>query len=186
MALPIDAQSSKVISIGRSPDFHVALDFPIISWEHARIMMVNGGYVLEDLNSRNGTAVNQVQNKISRSVIHPQDDVFFGSLKVPVSRLLGAQGTAIGSAAFAQVALKEEAFILGRDPQCDQPLDDPLVSWHHARITRSGNTIYVEDLSSLNGTFVDGVRVSGKIEAKTGQEIELGKFHFRVKEGGQL
>ena len=186
MALPIDAQSSKVISIGRSPDSHVVLDFPIISWEHARIMMVNGEYVLEDLNSRNGTAVNQVQNKISRSVIHPQDDVFFGSLKVPVSRLLGAQGTAIGSAAFAQVALKEEAFILGRDPQCDQPLDDPLVSWHHARITRSGNTIYVEDLSSLNGTFVDGVRVSGKIEAKTGQEIELGKFHFRVKEGGQL
>jgi len=186
MPLSADTQSTKIISIGRSPDSQVVLDFPIISWEHARIVLANGEYVLEDLNSRNGTAVNQVQNKISRTVIHPNDDVYFGSLKVPASRLLAGQGTAIGSAAFEQVAVKEQAFVLGRDPQCDQPLDDPLVSWHHARITRTGNSIYVEDLSSLNGTFVDGVRVSGKIEAKTGQEIELGKFHFRVREGGQL
>src|SRR5271154_3335098 len=186
MPFPIDTQSSKVIRIGRSPDSEVVLDFPIISWEHARILRVNGDLVLEDLNSRNGTALNHVQNKISRCVIQPQDDVYFGSLKVPVSRLLGEQGTAIGAAAFRQVPVREEVLLLGRDPGCDQPLDDPLVSWHHARITKSGTALYVEDLSSLNGTFVDGVRVSGKVEVKVGQEIELGKFHFRVREGGQL
>src|SRR5271154_211454 len=186
MPFPIDTQSSKVIRIGRSPDSEVVLDFPIISWEHARILRVNGELVLEDLNSRNGTALNHVQNKISRCIIQLQDDVYFGSLKVPVSRLLGEQGTAIGAAAFRQVPVKEEVLLLGRDPGCDQPLDDPLVSWHHARITKSGTALYVEDLSSLNGTFVDGVPVSGRVEVKVGQEIELGKFHFRVREGGQL
>ncbi|WP_158752254.1 ATP-binding cassette domain-containing protein [Acidobacterium sp. S8] len=186
MPFPTETQSAKIIRIGRSPDSNVVLDFPIISWEHARILYVNGEYILEDLNSRNGTALNHIQNKISRTVVQPYDNVYFGSLKVPVSRLLAEQGTAIGSAAYEQVALKEEAFVLGRDPQCDQPLDDPLVSWHHARITKSGTRIFVEDLSSLNGTFVDGVPVSGKVEAKAGQEIELGKFHFRVLEGGQL
>jgi ABC transport system ATP-binding/permease protein len=186
MPLPIDTQSSQVIRIGRSPESEVVLDFPIISWEHARILRVNGTLVLEDLNSRNGTALNHVQNKISRSVIQPQDDVYFGSLKVPVSRLLGEHGAAMGGAAFQQVPMKDEILVLGRDPRCEQPLDDPLVSWHHARITKSGSALYVEDLSSLNGTFVDGVQVSGKVEVKIGQEIELGKFHFRVREGGQL
>lgn len=76
--------------------------------------------------------------------------------------------------------------ILGRDPKCDQPLNDPLVSWHHAQITKSDGALYVEDLSSLNGTFVDGVRVSGRTLANVGQEIELGHSHFLVREGNEL
>jgi len=186
MAISNDVQGSRVIRIGRSPDSEVVLDFPIISWEHARILRVDGDLVLEDLNSRNGTAVNNVQNKINRCVIRAEDQVYFGSLKVPVARLISGPGTAIGAAAFQQVPVREEALVLGRDPRCNQPLDDPLVSWHHARIIESGGKLYVEDLSSLNGTFVNGVKVSGKVEVAVGQEIELGKFHFRVREGCEL
>jgi ABC-type multidrug transport system ATPase subunit/pSer/pThr/pTyr-binding forkhead associated (FHA) protein/ABC-type transport system involved in cytochrome c biogenesis permease component len=184
--MPVESQAANVIRIGRSPDSEVVLDFPIVSWNHAQILRVNGDLILEDMGSLNGTALNDFENKISRSIIRPEDEVYFGSVKVPVSRLLADRGNAMGGAAFQHVAVKEEVLLLGRDPGCNQPLDDPLVSWHHARITKAGGHLYVEDLSSLNGTFVDGVKVSGKVEVKTGQEIELGKFHFHVREGGQL
>ena len=185
--MPYPAEtSSTVIRIGRSPDSQVVLDFPMISWEHARIFQSNGQYVLEDLNSRNGTAVNHINNKISQAVIQPHDDIYFGSLKVPVARLLGESHVSIGTSASEQVALKTQTVTLGRDPDCEQPLDDPIISWHHARITTAPGKVYLEDLSSLNGTFLDGIRVSGKLEVKTGQVIELGKFHFRLLEDGKL
>ena len=186
MPFPVETQASTTIRIGRSPDSQVVLDFPMISWEHARIVLVNGQYILEDLNSRNGTAVNHINNKITQVVLQPQDEIYFGSLKVPAMRLLGERQVNIGSPASAQVALKTETVVLGRDPNCEQPLDDPLVSWHHAKITKSSGKVFIEDNSSLNGTFLDGVRLTGKVEVKTGAVIELGKFHFRLLEGGAL
>jgi pSer/pThr/pTyr-binding forkhead associated (FHA) protein len=158
--MPVESQAANVIRIGRSPDSEVVLDFPIVSWNHAQILRVNGDLILEDMGSLNGTALNDFENKISRSIIRPEDEVYFGSVKVPVSRLLADRGNAMGGAAFQHVAVKEEVLLLGRDPGCNQPLDDPLVSWHHARITKAGGHLYVEDLSSLNGTFVDGVKIS--------------------------
>jgi ABC-type multidrug transport system ATPase subunit/pSer/pThr/pTyr-binding forkhead associated (FHA) protein/ABC-type multidrug transport system permease subunit len=186
MPFPVETKSSTDIRIGRNPESQVHLDFPMISWEHARILFVNGQYILEDLNSRNGTAVNHINNKITRVVIQPQDDIYFGSLKVPVARLLGERNVNIGTPVSAQVALKTETVVLGRDPKCEQPLDDPLVSWHHAKITKSAGKVFIEDTSSLNGTFLDGVRLTGKVEVKTGAVVELGKFTFRMLEGGQL
>jgi len=61
-----------------------------------------------------------------------------------------------------------------------------MVSWRHARLTRDANGILVEDLGSRNGTFVAGVRVSGKVLAKPGQEIGLGSYRFQLLEGGEL
>ena len=130
------------------------IDLPMISWEHARIFSENGEFFIEDLHSSNGTSLNQIGNKISRRRIQINDDVYLGSLKVPASRLLKGTGTAIGAPTAQPVDLQEETIILGRDPQCDESLDDPLVSWHHAKISRSGSAVFLEDLSSRNGTFL--------------------------------
>ena len=178
---------SRVIRIGRSPESDVVLDYPMISWDHARIVQQNGEYILEDLNSRNGTAVNQIQNRITRARITPQDDVYLGSFKIPASRLLQSrQRTAIGEAAFQPVTFKGDAMVIGRDPRCDQPLNYPMISWHHARLSRSAGNIFVEDLGSLNGTFVDGKRIKGRVQVQAGQAIGLGSFRFQLTEGGEL
>jgi pSer/pThr/pTyr-binding forkhead associated (FHA) protein len=42
---------------------------------------------------------------------------------------------------------------LGRDPQCDVPLDFPMISWRHARLARAPEGILVEDLGSRNGSL---------------------------------
>ena len=177
---------SRVISIGRSPESDIVLDYPMISWEHARIVERNGQYILQDLNSRNGTAINEIQNRITEAVILPEDDVYLGSFKIPASRLLLDRGTAVGEAAYQPVAFAHDSIVIGRDPACEQPLDYPMISWHHARLARTPEGVFVEDLGSLNGTFVDGIRISGRVRITPGQEVSLGSFRFQLLEGGTL
>ncbi|QDU93933.1 FHA domain-containing protein [Lignipirellula cremea] len=52
--------------------------------------------------------------------------------------------------------------ILGRHPECDVCLDRRNVSRQHCRIICEGGLWYVEDLNSLNGTFVNGRRIAGR------------------------
>ena len=179
-------RDARVITIGRSPDSDVVLDYPMISWEHARIIQRNGQHILEDLNSRNGTAINELQNRIKEAVILPSDDVYFASFKIPASRLLSGEGTAVGEAAYEAVNFTRDSIIIGRDPGCEQPLDTPMISWHHARLQRTAEGTFVEDLGSLNGTFVDGIRISGRVKITPGQEVALASFRFQLTDSGAL
>jgi len=176
----------RTIRIGRSPDSDVVLDYPVISWSHARIVEDGGRLVLEDLGSRNGTALNAVQNRIDRAPLGRGDDVYFGSYKIPAARLLGGGHVVVGEAAFEAVTFARDTLVIGRDPQCDHPVSHPMVSWHHARLSRSPAGIDVEDLGSLNGTFVEGVRITGRTRIAPGQEIALGSVRFQVMPGGAL
>jgi ABC-type multidrug transport system ATPase subunit/pSer/pThr/pTyr-binding forkhead associated (FHA) protein len=177
---------SRVITIGRAPDSTVQVDIPTVGWNHARIVFEGGRAILEDLNSRNGTSIDRVDNRIHRETLDPASDVFLGSYKISAMQLLGAQRVTIGEAAFDKVEFSGNSMVIGRDPQSDLPLDYPMVSWRHARLTREAGGILVEDLGSRNGTFVGGIRVSGKVLAKPGQEIGLGSYRFQLLEGGEL
>ncbi|MGI4757606.1 MAG: FHA domain-containing protein [Janthinobacterium lividum] len=179
------------ITIGRAPDSDVVLDFPIVSWKHARILQDGEQLVLEDLQSSNGTSLHRFGNRISRTPLKLDDTVYFGSLKMTAGRLLETSGMALGSDSYQPVepvAASQIAgsVVIGRDPKCEEPLDDPLLSWRHARITRSGNRVSVEDLGSRNGTFVDGVRITSPTDLKAGQVIGLGSFQFRLDAEGKL
>jgi ABC-type multidrug transport system ATPase subunit/pSer/pThr/pTyr-binding forkhead associated (FHA) protein len=181
------APGTRVIRVGRAPECDVILDYGVVSREHARIIESAGHYAIEDLHSMNGTALNQLHNRIStRVTIRPEDEVYFGSFKIKVSRLLSARGAIVGEAVCEPVSFQGGSILLGRDPQCDQPLSSPLISWHHAQISRSPQGIFVEDLGSLNGTFVNSERIQGKVQVAPGQEISLASFRFQVRADGRL
>jgi ABC-type multidrug transport system ATPase subunit/ABC-type multidrug transport system permease subunit len=179
--------SPRQITIGRAPDSDVQIDLPIVSWNHAVICEENGQYVIEDLNSTNGTAIGELSNRIRRSVLDPSDEVYVGSYKIAARQLLSLETKVeIGEAAFQTVSFSGNSMEAGRDPNCDIPLDFPMVSWRHARLTRTPEGILVEDLGSRNGTYLNGVRVTGKMLALPGQEIGLGSVRFQLMENGQL
>lgn len=53
---------------------------------------------------------------------------------------------------------------LGRDPACTIVIDNPVVSARHARIAKSHPAgLYIEDLGSTNGVFVNGARVPRQV-----------------------
>ena len=63
---------------------------------------------------------------------------------------------------------------IGRAADNDVVLDDPTVSNHHARLSWSGAALVIEDLSSANGTFVDGQAVKS-VRARPGVELRCGQ-----------
>jgi ABC-type multidrug transport system ATPase subunit/ABC-type multidrug transport system permease subunit len=184
---PARPGSDREITIGRSPESNVQIDLPIVSWHHAVITEEHGKYFIEDRNSSNGTAIGELSNRIQRSVLDPSDEVFLGSYKISARQLLSLETKVeIGEAAFQKVSFRGDTMEVGRDPKCEISLDLPMVSWHHARLTKTPAGILVEDLGSRNGTYVNGVRAIGKVLAKAGQEIGLGSVRFQLLESGEL
>jgi diguanylate cyclase (GGDEF)-like protein len=55
-----------------------------------------------------------------------------------------------------QRVLVEQTLLIGRDPQAALPLNDSLVSWHHARLEDRGDSWTMVDLGSTNGIVVNG------------------------------
>lgn len=58
-----------------------------------------------------------------------------------------------------RVAITEEVLTIGRLSECEIALDDANVSRRHAQLRRDGELLYLIDLGSTNGTFVNGVPI---------------------------
>lgn len=66
--------------------------------------------------------------------------------------------------------------VLGKHPDCDVVLANPFVSRRHARIDLVEGAATIRDLSSKNGTYVNGSRIgTGPSELLDGAVIEFGK-----------
>jgi ABC-type multidrug transport system ATPase subunit/pSer/pThr/pTyr-binding forkhead associated (FHA) protein len=63
---------------------------------------------------------------------------------------------------------------IGRDPQCEIVVDAPGVSSRHCLLTQDGDGFLLEDLSSTNGTFVNGQRVVGRVTVTVNDHVTLG------------
>src|SRR5438309_8028219 len=68
---------------------------------------------------------------------------------------------------------------IGRSPDNDLPVDNLAVSNYHARVYFEAGRLVVEDLASLNGTFVNDLRVE-RATLHDGDSIWIGKHHIKV------
>ena len=168
-----------VITIGRDSDNDVVLDYPMVSGHHAKIVRAADHWLLVDLNSTNGTAIDRPEQRIREVFLPSEAMVYFGSLPVPASRLLGGN-LQLGQKSHSTLHFSGEPLILGRAPTCDVVLDYPMISARHARLQRSAGKVTVEDLGSTNGTYVNGERISGKTAVAVGAVIGLGSYTLRL------
>ncbi|WP_374196190.1 FHA domain-containing protein [Agromyces sp. ISL-38] len=77
----------------------------------------------------------------------------------------------------ARFLLDTDVTTVGRHPDADIFLDDVTVSRKHAEFLRHGTAFEVKDLSSLNGTYFDGVRIETAL-LSDGAEVQIGKFRL--------
>jgi len=77
-----------------------------------------------------------------------------------------------------EVQLTKERTTLGRRPYNDIVIDNLAVSGEHATLQMNGNEVFLEDLGSTNGTYVNGKAVK-KQQLHNGDTIEVGKYKIK-------
>jgi len=78
-------------------------------------------------------------------------------------------------------ALDEERTAIGRSPDAGVFLDDVTVSRNHALLVGRNDGIYIDDLGSLNGTYVNRRRIESQ-RLEDGDEIQVGKYKLSFLE----
>jgi pSer/pThr/pTyr-binding forkhead associated (FHA) protein len=73
--------------------------------------------------------------------------------------------------------ISEERTSIGRSPESEIFLDDVTVSRSHAVIERNGSAFALNDLGSLNGTYINNQSLKTS-PLTSGDEIQIGKFHL--------
>ena len=84
--------------------------------------------------------------------------------------LLELEGTQPG----AVFSVHGPSAVIGRRDSADVPLGDTTVSWEHARLTVESDGIYLEDLSSRNGTFINDRRIRERTRLDDGDYVAFG------------
>lgn len=79
-----------------------------------------------------------------------------------------------------QYALGQELTV-GRAGGCSIVLDEQYVSQVHSRIFMRDGSLFVEDLGSTNGTWVNGNRAVGQMPARPGDRIQVGNVVMEVR-----
>jgi predicted component of type VI protein secretion system len=77
--------------------------------------------------------------------------------------------------------LKSEETIVGRRQDCDLRIRSSEVSRRHCLLSFQDGVLHVEDLDSVNGTFLNGTRIAGRKVVRPGDRLEIGPIHFVVE-----
>jgi MoxR-like ATPase len=73
-----------------------------------------------------------------------------------------------------EYVMRKDSIIIGRGSECDIVVDKSETSRQHAKVTRENNIFMIEDLKSVNGTFLNSMPVSGKQQIKHQDIIQIG------------
>jgi pSer/pThr/pTyr-binding forkhead associated (FHA) protein len=93
-----------------------------------------------------------------------------------ITKLIVASGKSAGRA----ISIKRSKLLIGRAEECDvRPLSED-VSRRHCAVHVGPADVWVEDLGSRNGTFVNGVRIKEKTKVATGDLIRVGALELKV------
>jgi pSer/pThr/pTyr-binding forkhead associated (FHA) protein len=83
----------------------------------------------------------------------------------------------------SSATLRGAEAIIGRSPYCTTVISDPSVSRVHASITQRAGEMFIQDLGSKNGTFLNGHRVrSQPVALKVGDSVRIGDIKCFIDE----
>ncbi len=184
------------VTVGRSATSNLVLDGADITEHHAEILVNHEKLQLRLVAEASNVAVNNKLVAFSKPVaLVPGDLIRFGQTELQVvdpkqeSRpaptltrqaestgwALKANHTALANRIFALKA----ANIVGRSNECDITLAAAHLSRRHAELRVKNGLLYVKDLGSSNGTFINGERIR-EARVKRGDDLRFDTLSFGV------
>jgi pSer/pThr/pTyr-binding forkhead associated (FHA) protein len=160
-----------------------------VSRDHVWVRRRGDGVEVTDLGSANGTYVNGIRVRAPTRMLD-HDVLRIGRIQLKLAapgepgRAMatresacvaeaGPHLTIVSPAAFSgrRFYLSGDDLVVGRDPASGIPIDDPHISRAHAALRRRGKAVYVQDLGSSSGTFVNGQAVTATRELQPGDIV---------------
>jgi ABC transport system ATP-binding/permease protein len=142
------------LSVGRDPSrCALVLEHPSVSGEHAVFLPGEGKVALND-RSTNGTFVNGLPVKTAE--LHDGDYITFG--RYSGKSLIFRTGLE-PELKVESIDLNKDKITIGRDSTNDVAINHPTVSKLHAEIVKENGKVFIADLGSTNGTFVNGIKI---------------------------
>jgi len=185
-----NSNQQAVYVIGRKSPSDILINDDKISSQHIQIVHnENNEIYLLDLNSANGTFINGEQIKSGVPyLITAKDQIFLATEKIlltfypdnyqsiSIQKDELAKKRALGSTNILERLNSKGKVIIGRSSACDVILSDQItVSRQHASIELKQGRIYITDLGSMNGTFVNGKNIKGTVEINQNDKIIIGR-----------
>lgn len=191
--------------VGREAD--ISIVDGRVSRRHAKLTNQHGQLTLEDMGSTNGTKIDGVALTAGeKRVLKGGEKISLGGVEVQLA-LPGAtssNATAVfasnRTAAIAAPPKKETAPAMlvgadgehplragvstfGRKSDNDYQVPDSYVSGRHGQIEVTEHGVYLTDLGSSNGTFLNGAKLAPNMRTEISPEdvIRLGSLEYRVK-----
>ena len=198
------ALSEAAITIGRQDGNTIVIDDRQLSRNHARLANGPDGPTITDLDSANGTYVND-QRIDAPHPLHPGDRLRLGesifliegtpvaeadqgaTVIVPLAQARTAPIPALRANlprllrqdTLQVYALDKPEITIGRQADNAIVLTDTQVSRQHARLTISATSVTITDLDSANGTRVNGTPIVGPTPLYDGDTIQIGMIQFQ-------
>ena len=91
---------------------------------------------------------------------------------------MGKLVVALDGVVIKEVQLTKEKTTLGRRPYNDIVIDNLAVSGEHAVLQRVGTDVFIDDLNSTNGTYINGKAIKKQLLARN-DTVEIGKYKIR-------
>lgn len=164
--LDLTSFGKAVITFGRDETNDIRLRSRYASRTHGQIRLMNGQYIIEDLNSRNGLIYGG--ESIHSRVIEDGDSIRIDDgVETTTDGVLLVFSRHDGEFDWKTFSLTNHTETsIGRDNNCDIVLDHVSVSKIHAKIIARGNLYYLIDNDSTNGIVVNGKKVEGKLQLR--------------------
>src|SRR5579859_778515 len=188
------ALQKDVVLIGRDPQAEVRLpaNLAFVAARHAEIRRTPAGYQVADLGSTNGTRLNgqllapgQPVRLRDGDVIRLGDDQLGISVGLTFHQPAAAPAPAPGFTVHTSpvAAIQTDTVTLGRSADNQVVLAGPTVSRHHARLVRQGQGVWLEDLHSAHGTWVNGQRIT-RVQLQFGDLVQIAAHLFIYQHDG--
>lgn len=180
----IHLEEPKVYTIGRAQDNDLVIHSPIVSSHHATISVSNAQCTIIDQGSTNGLIIDD--EKVSEKVLTNGCHIMIDDINSPHDEgifIIYSEVDDHHDEKWNDVYFKDKPMItIGRESSNDVIISHSLVSRKHAQIFVKNNDIFVKDLNSTNGTFLNGKPVKQETKVNPLDIIHVGQTKFIVQE----
>ncbi len=82
--------------------------------------------------------------------------------------------------------LAQEETLIGRSSKAEIQVDQESISRNHASVSNTSRGVFIKDLESTNGTFVNDEAVEGEVQLRNGDLVKIGRTIFKFIAGGNI